>query len=150
MEKIAEEYDLVPWKPGGKYVRGFHTFSMSDTEATVFVSQSLFGDIINESVALIGTSGTGNEQAAGLGKPVFGYWGRGPQITKKFMKAQKKLLGPSLILSPPEPELIARRIMNLLEDGARLAALAKNGKERMEGRGSIDCIVKEILSYIHK
>lgn len=148
MERISEEYDLVPSKTGDKQVRGFHTFSMSDTGATVFVSQSMFGDIINESVALIGTSGTGNEQAAGLGKPVFGYWGRGPQITKKFMEAQKKLLGPSLILSPPEPELIARRMMDLLEDGARLEELAKNGKKRMEGRGSINCIVKEILSYI--
>ncbi len=148
MERVVEEHGLEPMKASEKNAGLFHTFSMRDTGATILISQRMFGDIINESVALIGTSGTGNEQAAGLGKPVFGFWGNGPQITKKFMKAQKKLLGPSLILSPPQPELIAQRMIELLADDARLEALAKNGKERMEGRGSIDCIVREIVSYI--
>ena len=150
VERVVEAHGLEPMILSEKGAERFHLFSMGDTGATVLISQSMFGDIINESVALIGTSGTGNEQAAGLGKPVFGFWGNGPQITKKFMKAQKKLLGPSLILSPPQPELIAQGMVDLLADDARLEALAKNGKERMEGRGSIDCIVREIVSYVRQ
>jgi len=148
VERVAEEHSLQPVKLSKRDAQRFHLFSIGDAGATVLISQSMFGDIINESVALIGASGTGNEQAAGLGKPVFGFWGNGPQITKKFMKAQKKLLGPSLILSPPQPELIAGRMIDLLADDVRLEALVKNGIERMEGRGSIDCIVRDVVSFM--
>lgn len=148
IEKVAEDHGLERMPAREEATRLFQLFSMKGMASTVLISQSIFGDILNESVALIGTSGTGNEQAAGMGKPVFGFWGNGPQITKKFMVAQKKLLGPSLILSPPQPELIAERMIDLLADGERLDALAENGRERMEGRGSIDCIAREIVSYM--
>ena len=148
IEKVAEDHGLERMPAREEATGLFKLFSMKGMASTVLISQSIFGDILNESVALIGTSGTGNEQAAGMGKPVFGFWGNGPQITKKFMVAQKKLLGPSLILSPPQPELIAERMIDLLADGERLDALAENGRERMEGRGSIDCIAREIVSYM--
>jgi uncharacterized protein (TIGR03492 family) len=150
VERIVREHNLTQRHTGGADSDLFQLYSMDDTGAEIIISQSIFGDIINESVALLGTSGTGNEQAAGLGKPVFGYWGNGPQITKKFMKAQKKLLGPSLILSPPQPELIARRMTELLSDSAALVMLADNGRKRMEGRGSIECMADDILSHIHQ
>jgi uncharacterized protein (TIGR03492 family) len=148
IDKVAKDHGLKPMPAREEEAGLFQLFSMKGTTSTVLISQSIFGDILNESVALIGTSGTGNEQAAGMGKPVFGFWGNGPQITKKFMVAQKKLLGPSLILSPPQPELIAERMIDLLADEERLDAQAKNGRERMEGRGSIDCIVREIITYM--
>lgn len=150
IEKVAENHDLehLPAMKGSSGL--FMEFAIRDTVSKVFISQSIFGDILNESVALIGTSGMGNEQAAGMGKPVFGFWGNGPQITEKFMVAQKKLLGPSLILSPPLPELIAERMIDLLADEKQLSAIAKNGRERMEGRGSIECIIRELLEYMER
>jgi uncharacterized protein (TIGR03492 family) len=148
IEKVVERFGLQSVNTGQSKGDGFYTFFLKGCRARVFISQYMFGDIINEAVALIGTSGTGNEQAAGLGKPVFGFWGNGPQITKKFMKAQKKLLGPSLILSPPQPERIAGNMIDLLKDDARLEAIAANGRMRMQGRGSISQIVKKIVDHI--
>jgi uncharacterized protein (TIGR03492 family) len=123
-------------------------FSLENCPSDIYISQEIFGNILHESEAVIGTSGTGNEQAAGLGKPVFGFWGRGPQITEKFMKAQNRLLGPSLILSPPDPELISRRMIELLRDDERLSSIRQNGLERMAGRGSVSCMVEEMLDFM--
>ncbi|MGQ9615788.1 MAG: lipid-A-disaccharide synthase-related protein [Spirochaetota bacterium] len=132
----------------GKHL--YTSYELPGTVGEIFISKHLFGDIINESIAVIGVSGTGNEQAAGLGKPVFGFWGKGPQITEKFMKAQKKLLGKSLILLPPEPGRIAATIIQTLSDKFLLKEIEENGKIRMCGRGSIERIVSGIESYIKR
>jgi uncharacterized protein (TIGR03492 family) len=124
------------------------TCRMKGCGADLLFSHTHFGDIINEANAVIGTSGTGNEQAAGLGKPVFAFWGKGPQITRKFLAAQKKLLGPSLFLHPPQPGVIAREILRVLDDENLLTEVKKNGIVRMEGRGSIACIVKKIGDWL--
>jgi uncharacterized protein (TIGR03492 family) len=143
IERVAADFDLHPLESDeAPYCR----YTVVGMEGEILLSRQLFGDVLNESVALIGTSGTGNEQAAGMGKPVFGFWGRGPQITEKFMRAQKRLLGPSLILSPPDPELIADRMMALLQDRKALREIAANGAERMAGRGSIGAMVREIAA----
>jgi uncharacterized protein (TIGR03492 family) len=118
--------------------------------APLIMSRSLFGDIISGSEAVIGLSGTGNEQAAGLGKPVFGFWGPGPQITRKFMRAQKRLLGPSLFLFPPRPREVASRMLQVLEDEERLREAARNGMMRMQGRGSIGRMVREMACYMRE
>jgi hypothetical protein len=64
------------------------------------------------------------------------------------MLAQKRLLGPSLILSPPDPDLISRRMIDLLDDEKRLSSIARNGLERMSGRGSISCMVEGMLDFM--
>ncbi len=128
----------------------YNYYELPGSDGKVFISKSIFGDIINESTAVLGVSGTGNEQAAGLGKPVFGFWGKGPQITEKFMKAQKRLLGKSLILLPPDPMLLASTILKTLANGNLLKEIEENGKIRMAGRGSIDRIVTEIDKYTNR
>lgn len=114
----------------------------------LIISRSLFGDIISSAVAVIGVSGTGNEQAAGLGKPVFAFWGPGPQITRKFMMAQKRLLGPSLFLFPPQPDALAEKMLQILDDKERLRKIAQNGMLRMKGRGSIQRMVTQMIAYM--
>lgn len=109
-----------------------------------FISKEHFGTILSCSSAVIGISGTGNEQAAGMGKPVFAFWGRGPQITKKFLEAQKRLLGISLFISPPQPRFIAEKIHELLCDREEMEKIAINGRMRMGGKGSIRRIADEI------
>lgn len=126
----------------------YNSFSVEDIDTDIIISQRLFGDILNESKIIIGLSGTGNEQAAGMGKPVFAFWGDGPQITKKFLKVQGKLLGISLILSPPQPKILADRILETLGDESLLKKIEENGRLRMAGRGSIKRMVDEIEEYI--
>ena len=113
----------------------------------LLISTNSFGNIISESDAVIGLSGTGNEQAAGLGKPVFGFWGEGPQMTKKFLVAQKRLLGPSLFIFPPQPPDIARKIDEVLDDAGLLQRIAENGRLRMGRKGSVGRIAEKIGSY---
>ena len=150
LEKILAEYSLkkIPTFVGLADAKLYSTYGLSGYDAEIIFAYDIFGDVINESKAVIGISGTGNEQAAGMGKPVFGFWGKGPQITKKFMQAQKRLLGPSLILSPPDPGLIAERVARMLDDQNALHEIRNNGIMRMEGRGSISLLAQDIARYM--
>ena len=150
IEELVRRYRL---SKVGAYERA-QLFTVYRTEKTgrepgteLLISTSCFGNIISESDAVIGLSGTGNEQAVGLGKPVFGFWGEGPQITKKFMEAQKRLLGPSLFIFPPQPPAIARKIVEVLDDAGLLKRIEENGMLRMGGKGSVENIAEKIGSH---
>ena len=123
-------------------------FSKSGIKGDIVITDKLFGDIINESIVIIGTSGTANEQAAGMGKAIFSFWGKGPQLTKKFLDAQKRLLGKSLFVFEPNPPLIAEKIVEVINDKKLLKEIEINGKMRMAGRGSIDKIAGKIINYM--
>ena len=122
-------------------------YRIENTGIVLLFSKTLFGNILAESRAVIGLSGTANEQAAGLGKPVFTFWGEGPQITEKFLVAQKKLLGEALFLFPPDPHRISREIYGVLKDEGILKKARDDGLRRMAGRGSIKAIVSEIEAH---
>jgi uncharacterized protein (TIGR03492 family) len=126
----------------------FSTYKIRGCDISLHFSNSRFGNIIFESNAVIGLSGTGNEQAAGFGKPVFAFWGGGPQITRKFLLAQKKLLGISLFVFPPDPPSIAKEIDEVLSDRDLLKKIEENGKLRMGGTGSVKLIARETGEYV--
>ncbi len=52
-----------------------------------------FEEILMKSRCCISMAGTAAEQAIGLGKPVIQIEGKGPQFTKSFAEAQRRLLG---------------------------------------------------------
>ncbi|WP_288262162.1 lipid-A-disaccharide synthase-related protein [uncultured Prochlorococcus sp.] len=52
-----------------------------------------FDEILLKSKCCISMTGTAAEQAIGLGKPVIQIEGKGPQFTKSFAEAQRRLLG---------------------------------------------------------
>ncbi len=52
-----------------------------------------FDEILLQSKCCISMAGTAAEQATGLGKPVIQIEGKGPQFTKSFAEAQRRLLG---------------------------------------------------------
>ncbi len=52
-----------------------------------------FEEILFKSKFVISMAGTATEQAIGLGKPVIQIEGKGPQFTKSFAEAQRRLLG---------------------------------------------------------
>ncbi len=146
IEELVSRYRLLKV---GVFERApvFTAYRTEKNGLELLISTSCFGNVISESDALIGLSGTGNEQAVGLGKPVFGFWGEGPQITKKFMEAQKRLLGPSLFIFPPRPSAIARKIGEVLDDAVLLKRSEENGRLRMGGRGSVERITEKIGSH---
>ena len=59
----------------------------------VFIKWNLFEAILLKSKFVISMAGTASEQAIGLAKPVIQIEGKGPQFTKSFADAQRRLLG---------------------------------------------------------
>jgi hypothetical protein len=107
-----------------------------------------FSKVISSSDIIIGLSGTGNEQAAGLGKPVISFPGRGAQYNRKFASAQKELLGDSLMLLPRRSGVIAGKAISLLHDKPRIRRMAKVGMERMGKPGASKTIADFIETYL--
>ena len=60
---------------------------------TVNLFWNTFSEILIQSRLCISMAGTASEQAIGLGKPVIQIEGKGPQFTKSFAEAQRRLLG---------------------------------------------------------
>jgi len=105
-----------------------------------------FEDVIYGSEIIIGLSGTGNEQAAGIGRPVISFPGRGFQYNARFARAQKELLGEALSLMPREPLKVAEEVWSLLNDQNRYQYMANTGKTRMGEAGAIENISQEIIN----
>lgn len=102
----------------------------------LLISAGRFGDVIHLSDAVIGLSGTGNEQAAGLGKPVISFPGRGVQYTASFAKRQTQLLGKALLVTERDPKKTAAAVWFVLTDPSKKQAMGKAGTERMGGPGA--------------
>ena len=110
-----------------------------------YMKNKPFAEIITQSDLILGLSGTGNEQAAGLGIPIVSFYGRGSQYNKKFAKAQKQLLGDALsIVKDNDPLTIAAEIWHLLRHPEKRIEIGKIGKERMGEAGA----AKIISAYI--
>ncbi len=60
---------------------------------TVIFNWNFFEEILFNSKFVISMAGTATEQAIGLAKPVIQIEGKGPQFTKSFAEAQRRLLG---------------------------------------------------------
>ena len=99
-----------------------------------------FKAVINRADLLIGLSGTGNEQAAYLGKPVICFEGKGPQTSKKRFLEQQKLMGKNIVFSEKsDPKTIAALILETLDKKASpIPSEASAG----------DFIAKEIISTL--
>lgn len=95
-----------------------------------------FGDTVAACDLVVGLAGTANEQAAGLGRPVVTFPGRGTQFTARFAAAQKRLLGEAVLLVAPDPGEVARTALRLLCDRAELARRGAAGRERMGAPGA--------------
>ena len=104
-----------------------------------------FGDVISMADIIIGLSGTGNEQAAGLGKPVVAFPGRGVQYTAAFAKKQTQLLGDALALTDRDPKKVAETVANILRDKDLYNKMSLAGKQRMGGPGASNKIGQYIL-----
>lgn len=112
------------------------------------IVQGRFADVLAASDLVIGLAGTANEQAAGLGKPVVAFAGRGSQFTAEFLRAQKKLLGEAVFAVEREPGVVAREILAILTDAPRREAMAAAGRARMGPPGGAGRIAAEIRRLV--
>lgn len=141
-----------PWKkeklPGVKGILTFKekipsslTHKMRVLNTRIFLIEGRFGDLVHKSQVVIGLSGTGNEQAVGLGKPVVAFPGKGPQITEKFLHIQQQLLGGAVIIVSPQAKAVAQEVWSLLLSPSRRKEIVHRGQERMGPPGAISRMV---------
>lgn len=108
-----------------------------------------FGDVCVNSTLIIGLAGIANEQAAGFGKPVVCFPGRGPQTTLRRWKEIQKITGDSMLILQGSPSQIANEIRALLHSPERLAKMGQLGrasKPDWGGLKNIAGLVAEVLN----
>ncbi|MEW6045687.1 MAG: lipid-A-disaccharide synthase-related protein [Bacillota bacterium] len=131
--------------PGGHVATLHHTSGSS-----VAIVTGRFGDIISQADVIVGLSGTGNEQAAGLGKPVVICPGTGPQVTAELVRRQTLLLGEAVRPVEPRGEAIAAAVLEILRDPELRARMGDEGRRRMGPRGAARRIAEAVIEELER
>ena len=118
-------------------------------ERAVVIIRNGFEDVISESEIVIGLAGTGNEQAAGLGKPVVSFTGYGPQTTLRRMKDQARLLGAGVKFVSDFPNGVATEISFLLSNPEERTRRGKIGSVRMGPPGGARNIANLLVKHFN-
>ncbi len=136
LESLREKgYKLLLWDYGYKIEEPFN----------VYLGRGIFSEMVSSSILVIGLSGSGNEQSAGLGKPVISFFIEGIQFNRKFIMEQKRLLGDALILL--DRDFTSESINSLLSNPSELQRRGEVGRFRMGERGAIPKIAQFIKDY---
>ena len=109
----------------------------------ILIYQNRFADILHTAQLALGTAGTANEQAAGLGIPVVSF-PLPPLYNKTYLNNQKRLLAKALNITDASPNLIAGEIQTLLNDSKRYSQAVQDGLERMGSAGGTSAIIQDI------
>lgn len=117
-------------------------------ETRVFILRQAFVASLHHASVVLGTAGTANEQAAGLGIPVISFPTQGPQFTELFAKAQKRLLGDAVWLEQAEPLRLASAVKQAHENESLREAVVKAGSERMGKSGAAKKIATDIAKHL--
>ncbi len=104
--------------------------------------------VLEQSSLVLGQAGTGNEQAAGAGRPVVAAMESGEHAGRMgwYRMRQQKLLGDALLVLPQDDERFVRGVVTLLEDPARMNAMARVGRERMGPPGACAAIANTVIA----
>jgi len=138
----AEGFEVTVYR----HVRGVIAIALRDAVEIGLVRSGLAASLDAADVVL-GQAGTGNEQAAGLGKPVIAAAapGESPQSVGWYRMRQQKLLGEALVVFQGDDDTFARDVLALLADRDRVAAMGAAGRERMGAPGASDAIAQAVL-----
>ena len=144
LDAVASE-GLKPVGTGS--ASGVLATAASDGVTMVFVRNGL-GAVLRAAEIVLGQAGTGNEQAAGLGKPVVAAAAQGesPHSVGWYRMRQQKLLGDALLVVPADDRAYADEVLRLLADPRRMAAMAAAGRERMGAAGASAVVADAALA----
>ena len=124
----------------------------------VFFKWNSFEDILTESDFAISMSGTAAEQVVGMSKPVLQVEGKGPQFTKAFAEAQRRLLGQHVYcftnFSNKNEQITGTidliiKIMYLMKlDNSFLKSCKENARNRLGNKNATLKITSDIEKYL--
>jgi len=92
MEDVQNKLDMRDWQFENLFSNNFKLL-YSYKSIKVFFKWNAFDNILGKSNLAISMSGTAAEQVVGMSKPVIQIEGKGPQFTRVFAEAQRRLLG---------------------------------------------------------
>lgn len=106
-----------------------------------------FASVLASARAVVGTTGTANEQAVGLGLPVVAFVVP-PLYGADFVRNQARLLGRGLLVSKREPAAVAARLVEALRDERVRAAAKAAGAERMGLPGGSAALADDLAEWL--
>ena len=124
--------------------------ALHESGTRVPLLRNAFAALLHTSSVALGTAGTANEQAVGLGVPVIGFPTPGPQFTLGFAKAQARLLGAGLRLERTDTQRLASGVREALTNQNWRTATRAAGTERMGLPGGACRIAASILETLQK
>ena len=92
IENVKDKLESRNWKIEKNYSNNFKLLYIYKS-IKVFFKWNSFENILIKSDLAISMSGTASEQVVGMSKPVIQVEGKGPQFTRAFAEAQRRLLG---------------------------------------------------------
>ena len=92
MDKVQNKLESRNWEFQKTYSTEFQLIYVYKS-IKVFFKWNSFESILRKCDLAISMSGTAAEQVVGMSKPVIQVEGKGPQFTRKFAEAQRRLLG---------------------------------------------------------
>ena len=137
---------VAEWQVEADYSQG-PALKLSFQQSVIYIYEGRFADILHTADIVLGTSGTANEQAAALGKPVIAF-PVPPLYSQAFLENQKRLLGAALVITESTPSHIAQAVKHLLEDSSAYETAALVGRERMGKPGGSVAIVADMLARL--
>jgi len=114
----------------------------------VWLLRGAFSAILHVGQLAIGTAGTANEQAAGMGIPVVAFPTPGPQYIKANALRQSRLLGKALRLVEARAGIIAETVRRYLTDPQAREEARREGLERNGPAGALPQIAREIRAAL--
>ena len=118
-----------------------------DGSLDVLVVRGGFGGLLRASDIVLGQAGTGNEQAAGLGKPVIASSAAGdPGRIGWYRMRQQRLLGDALLVLGDDDRGFAAGVVALVRDPARMQEMGAVGRQRMGGPGGSAVVAQAVLA----
>jgi len=114
----------------------------------VWLLRGAFSAILHAGYVAIGTAGTANEQAAGMGIPVVAFPTPGPQYIYPNALRQSRLLGKAMRLVEANPEVVADSVRHFIEDPIAREEALRDGLERNGPPGALPIIASEIQSAL--
>ncbi len=142
---LAQGWRAAPIRPE---VRGLRAvWRAQDGDQEVWWLEGRFASVLATAHAAMGTSGTANEQAVGLGLPVVSFEVP-PLFSREFLRNQQRLLGAGLLVGRPEPAELARLLDKALHDEGVRAEAVRIGKERMGGPGASAALADDLAEWL--
>ena len=157
MEKVLNKLELRNWQFDKEFSDNFKLQYIYKSIKVFFKWKSFDNILVNSDLA-ISMSGTAAEQVVGMSKPVIQVEGEGPQFTRGFAEAQRRLLGAHVYCftnySNKTEQIdgtinLIVKIMYLIKlDNSFLKSCKENARNRLGDKNATVKIISDIKNYL--